>query len=96
MVAMSTEAAGEQTLRERQEHDARERRDTAAGHPAVKALMTAFPGARIVDVRSRAAATDSPADFDPGLAASLESGEGLHDPGLDPSDESDGLDDLNF
>ncbi len=102
MVAISAEAPGRQTLRERQQQEARERRDTAAAHPAVRALMTAFPGARIVDVRGRASGDDSlgenhPGEVDAGLAASLESGEGLHDPGLDaPDDDDDGLDTLTI
>ncbi len=82
MVAI-VQAEGQSTLREQQEAHARERKDNAAGHPAVKALMSAFPGAKIVDVRKRGAEEAEIAaaavDVDPGLAASLESGDGLHD-----------------
>ena len=83
------QADGAATLREQKHAAERERKETAATHPTVKALMAAFPGARIVDVHSRSAEllsrdqaeTD---EMDAGLAASLESGEGLYDADGDP------------
>jgi DNA polymerase-3 subunit gamma/tau len=84
------QAEGQATLREQKQATERERKETAATHPAVKALMTAFPGARIVDVHSRSAVEASghleaaPDDMDAGLAASLESGEGLYHTAGDP------------
>ncbi|MCX7327969.1 MAG: DNA polymerase III subunit gamma/tau [Hyphomicrobiales bacterium] len=83
------QAEGQATLREQKQAQDRERKDSAATHPAVQALMAAFPGAKIVDVRSRMAA-ESPDTAqggdatDAGLAASLESGEGLFDSDGDP------------
>ncbi len=88
MVAI-VQAEGQATLREQKLAADRSRKDSAAGHPVVKALMTAFPGARIVDVRSRAAEEAVPAEFDPGLAASLESGEGQHDGDAEPYSDID-------
>ncbi len=85
MVAV-VQAEGEATLRERRDAADRERKDSAAGHPAVQALLATFPGARIVDVRARA--EEPPVPADDGLAASLESGEGLID--------SDADDDIDF
>jgi DNA polymerase-3 subunit gamma/tau len=88
MVAL-VQAEGQATLREQKQAQDRERKDSAAMHPAVQALMAAFPGAKIVDVRSRAA-TENPdtaqggEETDAGLAASLESGEGLFDSDGDP------------
>ena len=82
MVAI-VQAEGQATLREQKQVAEQERKDNAANHPAVKALMAAFPGARIVDVRTRGAeetiaAIVQPDDGDAGLAASLESGDGLY------------------
>ncbi len=82
MVAI-VQAEGQATLREQRQVAEQERKDSAANHPAVKALMAAFPGAKIIDVRSREAeevvtATVQADDDDAGLAASLESGEGIH------------------
>jgi DNA polymerase-3 subunit gamma/tau len=76
---------GGQTLRERQDAAERGRKDNAAANPAVQAIMAAFPGARIVDVRVRGNEPEAGADgaMDAGLAASLESGEGLADGGED-------------
>jgi DNA polymerase-3 subunit gamma/tau len=88
MVAI-VQAEGEATLREQKQAADRSRKDSAAGHPAVKALMAAFPGARIVDVRSRAAEEAPPAEFDAGLAASLESGEGQYDGDAEPYSDID-------
>jgi DNA polymerase-3 subunit gamma/tau len=88
MVAI-VQAEGQATLREQKQAADRSRKDSAAGHPAVKALMAAFPGARIVDVRSRAAEQAPQAEFDPGLAASLESGEGQYDGDAEPYSDID-------
>jgi DNA polymerase-3 subunit gamma/tau len=54
VVALSAEA-GEPTLRERALEAARERKEGAATHPLVQAVLAKFPGAQIVDVRDRAA-----------------------------------------
>jgi DNA polymerase-3 subunit gamma/tau len=53
MVALSSQP-GEPTLREQLEAREREKRQGAADHPLVRAVLDGFPGARIVDVRSRA------------------------------------------
>lgn len=53
IVALSSQP-GEPTLKERAEAAARDRREGAAGHPLVRSVLDAFPGARIVDVRERA------------------------------------------
>ena len=52
MVALSSQP-GEPTLRERLEAREREKRQGAADHPLVRAVLDGFPGARIVDVRNR-------------------------------------------
>ncbi len=83
---------GAATLRERRDEAERGRKDSAAAHPAVQAIMSTFPGARIVDVRVRGEEADGPdagADMDPGLAASLAAGEGLMDAGDTPYDDID-------
>jgi DNA polymerase-3 subunit gamma/tau len=55
-------AEGGATLREQAEAAKGQRESDAAAHPAVKAVLERFPGARIVDVRDpRAAAADAPA-----------------------------------
>jgi len=53
MVALSSQP-GEATLRERLEAREREKRQGAADHPLVRAVLDGFPGARVVDVRARA------------------------------------------
>lgn len=61
MVAVVT-AEGGATLREQAEAEKDRRESDAASHPAVKAVLERFPGARIVDVRDpRAAASETPA-----------------------------------
>ena len=89
MVAI-VQADGQATLREQKEARERERKDNAASHPAVMAVMSSFPGAKIVDVRNRAAEAEAahPVD-DPGLAASLESGDGFIDADDDPYSDLD-------
>ena len=70
-VVASFDAAGRPTLAEQdQETEARIRREAEA-HPVVRAVLEAFPGARIKDIRDTTpaaaedepAAADSPADF---------------------------------
>jgi DNA polymerase-3 subunit gamma/tau len=89
MVAI-VQAEGQATLRELKETRDRERKDNAASHPAVMAVMAAFPGAKIVDVRNRSAEAEAaqPPD-DPGLAASLEAGDGFIDADEDPFSDLD-------
>jgi len=84
------QAEGQATLREQKQAFERERKDSAAGHPAVRALLQAFPGAKVVDVRSRAAQEEAaPPEVDAGLAASLESGDGLFDGEAEPYSDID-------
>ncbi len=86
------QAEGEATIREKREESERARKDSAAANPAVQAIMSAFPGAKIVDVRTRGAESEAQAEAtDAGLAASLESGDGLADGG-----DSDAYDDIDF
>jgi DNA polymerase-3 subunit gamma/tau len=60
MVAVVT-AEGGATLREQAEAEKGRRESDAAAHPAVKAVLERFPGARIVDVRDpRVAAAETP------------------------------------
>jgi DNA polymerase-3 subunit gamma/tau len=51
-VALSSES-GEATLHERRQALERERRSDAEGHPLVQAVLSRFPGAKVVDVRVR-------------------------------------------
>ncbi|UVF20623.1 DNA polymerase III subunit gamma/tau [Microvirga terrae] len=53
MVALSSEEGG-QTLHEKAVAAERERREGAANHPLVQAVLTKFPGAQIVNVIERA------------------------------------------
>ena len=55
-VALSSEP-GAPTLHEQRQALERERRSDAAGHPLVQAVLKGFPGAQIVDVRTRGAET---------------------------------------
>jgi DNA polymerase III subunit gamma/tau len=57
VVALSSEP-GAPTLHERAQDTAKQRKEGAAAHPLVQAVLTKFPGAQIVDVRDRAAAKD--------------------------------------
>ncbi|HVL73761.1 MAG TPA: DNA polymerase III subunit gamma/tau, partial [Beijerinckiaceae bacterium] len=54
VVALSSES-GAPTLHERRRAAERDRREGAAGHPLVRAVLDSFPGAEIVDVRERPA-----------------------------------------
>jgi DNA polymerase-3 subunit gamma/tau len=59
-VALSSEP-GAPTLREQAQERERERKQGAATHPLVQAVLEKFPGSKIVDVRERAAAPDEAA-----------------------------------
>lgn len=88
MVAVVT-AEGGATLREQAEALKGRRESDAASHPAVKAVLERFPGARIVDVRDPRAAAPEPA---PGVEAEdayLSDGEPLFD---DSEPDFDGID----
>jgi len=61
MVALSSEP-GAPTLHEQAQQAARERKEGAATHPLVQAVLSKFPGAQIVDVRDRAAQAAEAAD----------------------------------
>jgi DNA polymerase-3 subunit gamma/tau len=61
LVAVS-EAAGEPTLRERQERRDAELRNGVAAHPLVQAVLETFPGATIAAVRERFAAVAGEAE----------------------------------
>lgn len=62
MVAVVNGESGGATLREQAVAAKDQRESDAAAHPAVKAVLERFPGARIVDVRDpRAAEADMPA-----------------------------------
>jgi DNA polymerase III subunit gamma/tau len=60
VVALSSEP-GAPTLREQAQERDRERRQGAATHPLVQAVLEKFPGSKIVDVRERAAAPEEAA-----------------------------------
>ena len=66
VVALSSEP-GAATLHEQAEAAARERKEGAASHPLVQAVLTTFPGARIVNVIDRAPKPDE--DAAPAAAA---------------------------
>jgi DNA polymerase-3 subunit gamma/tau len=57
VVALSSEP-GAPTLREQAQDRERERKQGAATHPLVQAVLEKFPGSKIVDVRERAAAPE--------------------------------------
>jgi len=83
MVVVSREAGG-QTLHEIEQREQARVMSDAAAHPDVAAVLSAFPGAKIVDVRI------SPRE---GEAADLD----VDDPGLDdPALVDPGLDDPDF
>lgn len=88
MVAV-VNAEGGATLREQAEAERGRRENDAASHPAVKAVLERFPGARIVDVRDpRAAAAEAPAASAP-EDEYLPDGEPLFD---DAEPDFDGVD----
>jgi DNA polymerase-3 subunit gamma/tau len=55
MVALSSET-GAPTLHEQAQAAARERKEGASSHPLVQAVLTKFPGAKVVNVIDRGAA----------------------------------------
>jgi DNA polymerase-3 subunit gamma/tau len=88
MVAV-VNAEGGATLREQAEAAKGQRESDAASHPAVKAVLERFPGARIVDVRDpRAAEPDNAATVAP-ADEYLPDGEPLFD---DAEPDFDGID----
>lgn len=60
-MALSLEP-GAPTLHEQRQARERERKSDAEGHPLVQAVLSRFPGAQIVDVRTRAEAAAGEAD----------------------------------
>jgi DNA polymerase-3 subunit gamma/tau len=87
MVAV-VNAEGGATLREQAEAERGRRENDAASHPAVKAVLERFPGARIVDVRDPRAAAEAPATVAP-EDEYLPDGEPLFD---DSEPDFDGVD----
>ena len=79
MVAVSSDA-GAQTLHHQAESAERQRKEGAANHPLVQAVLAKFPGAQIVNVvdRSEKTAEDTPQALDP-----------LGLDGLDPDSDDD-------
>jgi DNA polymerase-3 subunit gamma/tau len=89
MVAVVNGESGGATLREQAVAAKDQRESDAAAHPAVKAVLERFPGARIVDVRDpRAAEADLPATPAP-EDEYLPDGEPLFD---DAEPDFDGID----
>jgi DNA polymerase-3 subunit gamma/tau len=83
MIATSKEG-GRQTIEEAEQAEANERAEQARSNPAVDAIMTRFPGARIIDVKMRQP------ELQPDLEAPEDpDGEAIAEPG----DET-GLDDF--
>jgi DNA polymerase-3 subunit gamma/tau len=80
MVALSSEE-GAPTLHEQAVTAERERKEGAANHPLVQAVLQKFPGAQIVNVVERAekAEEDAPADADAELAGEADPFSGLDD-----------------
>lgn len=79
MVAVSSDA-GAQTLHHQAKSAERQRKEGAANHPLVQAVLAKFPGAQIVNVvdRSEKTAEDTPQALDP-----------LGLDGLDPDSDDD-------
>jgi DNA polymerase-3 subunit gamma/tau len=80
---------GGATLREQAEAAKGQRESDAASHPAVKAVLERFPGARIVDVRDPRAAESDRAEATPPADEYLPDGEPLFD---DAEPDFDGVD----
>ena len=80
---------GGATLREQAEAAKGQRESDAASHPAVKAVLERFPGARIVDVRDPRAAEPDIAEAAPPADEYLPDGEPLFD---DAEPDFDGID----
>ena len=64
MVSLAREG-GAPTIAEERDRREAERRQTATGHPLVQAVLSSFPGAKIVDVRERAPEEPEVADDPP-------------------------------
>jgi DNA polymerase-3 subunit gamma/tau len=80
---------GGATLREQAEAAKGQRESDAASHPAVKAVLERFPGARIVDVRDPRAAEPDIAETAAPADEYLPDGEPLFD---DAEPDFDGID----
>jgi DNA polymerase-3 subunit gamma/tau len=63
IVALSSEA-GQETLKEKADAEARDRKSGVRSDPVVRAVLERFPGAEIVDVRDNQAAPEAPAAAD--------------------------------
>ncbi len=87
-IALST-AEGEPTLAAQAEAAADARRDDAAAHPLVRAILDAFPGARIEAIEPDAPIDAPPAGSAPGDAA-FPHMPGSAPPGAEPADDFDG------
>jgi DNA polymerase III subunit gamma/tau len=70
MIALSSEP-GAPTLHEQAQASARERKEGVSGHPLVQAVLTKFPGAKVVNVIDRGAKVpDQDADAAPEISDS--------------------------
>jgi DNA polymerase-3 subunit gamma/tau len=76
-VTVRADVEGEPTLRARRDAAERLERDAAANHPAVRAVLEAFPGAQFVGVVERAAEPEADPDAEPETP-------------IDPPDSDDG------
>ncbi|WP_404400018.1 DNA polymerase III subunit gamma/tau [Pelagibacterium halotolerans] len=72
LVTVSTKEIDTPTLREVREADQRNARDEALEDPMVKAVMETFPGARLVNIKTREAAPENEALEDPEAIEGLE------------------------
>ncbi|WP_439651994.1 DNA polymerase III subunit gamma/tau [Pelagibacterium xiamenense] len=72
LVTVSTKEIDAPTLREAREADRRNARDAALEDPMVKAVMETFPGARLVDIKTRETAPENEALEDPEAIEGLE------------------------
>lgn len=88
MVAL-VHAEGAATLHEQAQAAKGRREDDAASHPAVRAVLERFPGARIVDVRDPRAAEPTPAGPAGGDGPDITDAEPLFD---DSEPDFDGVD----
>jgi DNA polymerase-3 subunit gamma/tau len=82
VVALSSEP-GAPTLHEQAQQVARERKEGAATHPLVQAVLSKFPGAQIVDVRDRAAQAAEDAGQEPGVGTMGEDAAAPEEPDTD-------------